>query len=220
MPSHELPDFGKYTAAEERLNVATHGIGLVLAVAGFGWMLSLSIAAADVWRIVASSIYGTTLILVFLASTLYHLLSRTRHQSLLKLLDHCAIYLFIAGTYTPFLLVSLRGTTGWWLFSVIWFLAVAGIAMKLKLRYRYPRLALASYLAMGWLVIVAAPTVAAAVGPEGMRWLLAGGIAYSVGAIAYVAKRVPFHHALWHVFVLVGGLCHFNAVAIYVLPLT
>ena len=207
-----------YTASEERLHVATHGIGVVLAVIGLAWMLYVSISAGDPWRIVASAIYGTTLVLVFLASTAYHLFSQTRHKARLKLLDHCAIYLFIAGTYTPFLLVSVRGTTGWLLFAVIWALAVAGIVMKLWLRYRFPRLALASYVAMGWLVVAAGPAVAGAVGPEGLAWLLAGGVVYTVGALIYAAKRVAYHHAAWHFLVLIGGLCHYNAVAWYVLP--
>ncbi|MEL7538326.1 MAG: hemolysin III family protein [Pseudomonadota bacterium] len=208
-----------YTESEERLHVATHGIGVVLALVGLGWMLTLSIGAGDPWRIVASAIYGTTLILVFLASTVYHLFSQTRFKALLKLLDHCAIYLFIAGTYTPFLLVSLRGATGWWLFAIIWSLAVAGVVMKLWFRHRFPRLALASYVAMGWLVVAAGPAVANAVGPQGVAWLLAGGVVYTVGALIYAAKKIAYHHAAWHAFVLIGGVCHFNAVALYVLPI-
>ena len=207
-----------YSDSEERLHVATHGIGVVLAVAGLVFMLMQTIAGGDPWRIVASAIYGTTLILVFLASTVYHLFSHTRHRALLKLLDHCAIYLVIAGTYTPFLLISVRGPTGWWLFAVIWMLAAAGIVMKLWLRHRYPRLALASYIAMGWLVVVAGPAVANAVGPAGLNWLLAGGIVYTVGALIYAAKKIAYHHAAWHALVLIGGLCHYNAVAWHVLP--
>ncbi|MEM1262836.1 MAG: hemolysin III family protein [Pseudomonadota bacterium] len=207
-----------YSDSEERLHVVTHALGAVLAVAGLSWMLSLTIASADPWRIVASAIYGTTLVAVFLASTVYHSFSQSRFRHVLKLLDHCAIYLFIAGTYTPFLLVAMRDRTGWWLFGVIWALAVCGIVLKLFLRYRFPKLALASYVAMGWLVIVAGPAVYNAIGPECFGWLVAGGVAYTVGAAAYAAKRVPYHHTIWHVFVLVGGLCHFNAVALYVLP--
>ena len=207
-----------YSASEERLHVATHGLGVLLGIAGLVFMLYVSIRAGDPWRIAASAIYGTTLILVFLASTAYHLFSQTRHKARLKLLDHCAIYLFIAGTYTPFLLVSVRGTTGWLLFAIIWALAVAGIVMKLWLRYRFPKLALASYVAMGWLVVAAGPAVAGAVGPEGLAWLVAGGVVYTLGALVYAAKRIAYHHAAWHTLVLIGGLCHYNAVALHVLP--
>ncbi len=135
-----------------------------------------------------------------------------------KLLDHCAIYLLIAGTYTPFMLVAMRTDTGWWLFGTIWALATAGIIKKLWFRHRFPKIALASYLAMGWLVVVAAPQVANAIGPNGMAWLVAGGISYSVGAVFYALDRLPFNHAVWHVFVLAGGVGHFVSVAWHVLP--
>jgi hemolysin III len=181
-------------------------------------MLYLSIAAADPWRIAASTIYGVTLISLFLASTVYHSMYASRHRDIFKLLDHCAIYLLIAGSYTPFLLVAMRTDTGWWLFGTVWALATAGIVKKLWFRHRYPKIALASYLAMGWLVVLAAPQLADAVGPNGMAWLFAGGMCYSVGAIFYVMKRIPFNHAVWHVFVLGGGICHFLGIVWYVLP--
>jgi hemolysin III len=158
------------------------------------------------------------MIALFLASTLYHALYATRHRAVFRTLDHCAIYLLIAGTYTPFLLVSLRGTTGWWLFGTIWTLATAGIVAKLWFGGRFPRLSLAGYLAMGWLALIATPQVVEAVGGGGMRWLIAGGLSYSIGAGFYAAKKLPYHHAIWHVFVLIGGVCHFLAVIWYVLP--
>ncbi len=196
----------------------THGAGVLLGIAGLTWMLYVSSVAADPWRIVSSAIYGTSMIALFLASTLYHALHATRHRDVFRTLDHCAIYLLIAGTYTPFLLVSMRGSTGWWLFGIIWSLATAGIIAKLWFGGRFPRLSLAGYLAMGWLALVATPQVVAAVGSGGMRWLIAGGLAYSVGAAFYAAKRLRYHHAIWHVFVLIGGVCHFLAVIWYVLP--
>ena len=137
-----------------------------------------------------------------------------------KLLDHCAIYILIAGTYTPFLLVAMRTTTGWWLFGAIWTLATAGILTKLWFRNRFPRLALAGYLVMGWLVVIALPQVVDAVGPDAMVWLVAGGLSYTVGAAFYAAKRIAFGHAIWHVFVLLGGICHFLAVIWHVLPVS
>ena len=208
----------EYSVLEEILHSSTHALGVLLSIAGLSWMLYLSIAAADPWRIVASSIYGTSLILLFLASTIYHGLYEHRHREIFKLLDHCAIYLLIAGSYTPFLLVAMRTNTGWWLFGTIWALATAGIIKKLWFRHRYPKIALASYLAMGWLAVVAAPQLAEAIGPNGMAWLVAGGLSYSVGAVFYVLDRVPFNHAVWHVFVLGGGVCHFLGVVWHVLP--
>ena len=207
-----------YTVTEEIVHALTHGVGVLLSIAGLSWMLYISIAAADPWRIAASAIYGVTLISLFLASTVYHSMYASRHRDIFKLLDHCAIYLLIAGTYTPFLLVAMRTDTGWWLFGTIWALATAGIIKKLWFRHRFPKVALASYLAMGWLIVVAAPQVAEAIGANGMVWLIAGGISYSVGAIFYAMKRIPFNHAVWHVFVLGGGICHFLGIIWYVLP--
>ena len=211
-PAHE------YTVLEEVLHAITHGVGVLLSILGLTWMLYLSIGAADPWRIAASSIYGASLITLFLASTVYHSMYASRHREIFKLLDHCAIYLLIAGTYTPFLLVAMRTNTGWWMFGTIWALATAGILKKLWFRHRYPKIALASYLVMGWLAVIAAPQLAAVIGANGMAWLVAGGLLYSIGAIFYVAKRIPFNHAVWHLFVLGGGLCHFLGIVWHVLP--
>ena len=212
------PENARYTHTEELLNVLTHGAGVILSIAGLSWMLYLSIEAADPWRIVASTVYGVSLIALFLASTLYHAMHTSPSRHLYKVADHCAIYLLIAGTYTPFLLIAMRTETAWWLFGAIWTLATVGILAKLRFRHRYPRLSLTSYLLMGWLVIVAAPEVAGAIGPDGMVWLVAGGISYTIGALFYVARRMSYNHAIWHVFVLIGGTCHFLTVVWYVLP--
>jgi hemolysin III len=208
----------RYTLAEEVAHAVTHGVGALLSIAGLTWMLYVSAVIADPWRIAASAVYGTSLVTLFLASTLYHALYATRARNLFRTLDHCAIYLLIAGTYTPFLLVAMRDSVGWWLFGTIWTLATAGIITKLWFRDRFPRLSLAGYLAMGWLVLLATPAVLDAVAGGGIAWLVAGGLAYSVGAAFYAAKRIPYHHAIWHLFVLAGGVCHFLAVALYVLP--
>lgn len=208
----------QYTTVEELLHALTHGAGTILSIAGLSWMLYVSSGTSDPWRIVASSVYGASLISLFLASTLYHTFHRSSRKHLFKLLDHCAIYLLVAGTYTPFLLVAMRNETGWWLFGIIWSLATAGILSKLWFRHRYPRLSLISYLLMGWLVVIAAPDVADAIGPHGVKWLVAGGVSYTVGAIFYMAKRMSFSHAIWHLFVLIGAVCHFLAVLWYVLP--
>jgi len=210
----------EYSFAEELFHAISHGAGVILSIAGLSWMLYVSIEAADPWRISASIVYGVSLITLFLASTLYHGLFKSPHRQLFKLLDHCAIYVLIAGTYTPFLLVAMRTTTGWWLFGAIWALATAGILTKLWFRDRFPRFALAGYLVMGWLVVIALPQVVDAVGPGGMTWLVAGGLSYTIGAGFYAAKRVAFGHAIWHIFVLLGGICHFLAVIWHVLPVS
>ena len=213
---HKSP--AEYTLAEELMHAISHGAGAILSIAGLSWMLYLSIAASDPWRIAASGIYGFSLIALFLASTLYHAWPESPRKRLLKLVDHCAIYLLIAGTYTPFLLVAMRNNTGWWLFGSIWTLATAGILTKLWLRHRFPALSLASYLVMGWLVVLAGPQVADAIGARGMAWLIAGGLSYTIGAAFYAFKKLPFNHAIWHMFVLAGGICHFFAIVWYVLP--
>ena len=208
----------EYSVLEEYLHAATHGVGVILSILGLSWMLTLSIGAGDPWRIVASSIYGASLIMLFLASTVYHGLHASKHRDLFKMLDHCAIYLLIAGTYTPFLMVAMRGKAGWWMLGTIWVLATAGIIKKLVLKHRFPKLALATYLGMGWLAVIVAPQMIAAIGAGGIAWLVAGGLCYTVGAFFYAADRLPFNHTVWHVFVLGGGICHFLGIVWYVLP--
>ena len=207
-----------YSPAEELAHAVSHGVGMLLSIAGLVWMLWLSINADDNWRIVASLIYGTSLIALFLSSALYHGFHASQHKHLLKLVDHCAIYLLIAGSYTPFLLVAMRTNLGSWLFAAIWTLAIVGIITKLRFRHRHPRWSMASYLLMGWLVIIAGPQVLAATGMQCVSWLIAGGLAYTVGAAFYMRKSMPFNHAIWHGFVLLGAACHFVAVVGYVLP--
>ncbi len=154
----------QYSLAEEIVHAVSHGVGLILSIAGLSWMLNISTDASDPWRIVASSIYGASLITLFLTSTLYHGLHASPHKHLFKLFDHCAIYLLIAGTSTPFLLVAMRTDTAWWLFGAMWALAAAGILTKLWHGHRYPRLSLASYLLMGWLMVIVAPQMTDAIG--------------------------------------------------------
>ena len=208
----------EFSFAEELAHAVSHGAGVLLSIAGLSWMLLVSIDTADPWRIIASCVYGVSLISLFLASTLYHAWPASPRKEFFRLLDHCAIYLLIAGTYTPFVLVAMRTDTGWWLFAVIWTLATAGILTKLWLRHRYPGLSLVGYLVMGWLVVIAAPEVAEAIGTSAMAWVVTGGVCYTVGAVFYLAKRLPFNHAVWHLLVLAGGVCHFLAVIWFVLP--
>jgi len=181
-------------------------------------MLDLSIGVSDPWRVFASSIYGASLISLFLTSTLYHGLHTSPHRRLFKLLDHCAIYLLIAGSSTPLLIVAMRTSTGWLLFGIMWALAAIGILSKLWHGNRYPRVSLAGYLIMGWLLVFVVPELTDAMGANGMAWLVAGGLCYTVGAAFYAAKKMYFHHVIWHFFVLAGAACHFLAVVWYVLP--
>jgi hemolysin III len=197
---------------EEVANTVTHGIGLLLSVAGFVVLLVLAILRGTAWHIVACSVYGASLICLYTASTLYHAVISPRLKRALKIFDHSAIYLLIAGTYTPFLLLQLRGPWGWSLFGVVWGLAFAGILFKFWFVDHFQHLSTAVYVLMGWLVIVAAKPVLAHVPSATLLWLFAGGLFYSTGVIFYVWKRLPYSHAVWHVFVLAGSTCHYFAV--------
>jgi hemolysin III len=200
------------------IHAVSHGGGLFLSIAGLLWMLNLSIGVSDPWRVIASTIYGASLISLFLTSTLYHGLHTSPHRHLFKLLDHCAIYLLIAGSSTPLLIVAMQTSTGWLLFGIMWALAAIGILSKLWHGPRYPRVSLAGYLIMGWLLVFVVPELTDAIGANGMAWLVAGGLCYTVGAAFYAAKKMYFHHVIWHLFVLAGAACHFLAVVWYVLP--
>jgi hemolysin III len=203
---------------EEIANAITHGIGLLLSIAGFVVLLVLAALRGTAWHIVACSIYGTTLICLYAASTLYHAVISPRVKRALRIFDHSAIYLLISGTYTPFLLVSLRGPWGWSLFGVIWGLALAGVLFKFWFVERFAILSTAVYIAMGWLVVIAAKPVITHLPLTAIIWLLAGGLAYTGGVIFFAAKRIPYSHAIWHLFVLAGSICHYFAVLSTVIP--
>ena len=205
-------------SVEEIANAITHGVGLLLSVAGFVVLLVLAAMRGTAWHIVACSIYGVTLICLYTASTLYHAVISPGIKGSLRILDHAAIYLLIAGTYTPFLLVSLRGPWGWSLFGVIWGLALVGVIFKFWFVERFGILSTAVYLAMGWLVVIAAKPVIAHVPFTALIWLLAGGLAYTAGVIFYACRRIPYSHAIWHIFVLAGSICHYFAVLRTVIP--
>lgn len=207
-----------YTIGEEIANSITHGIGAVLSVAGLTLLVVLAAIYGDVWRIVSFSIYGASLFLLYLASTLYHSIQHPRIKRVLRIFDHAAIYLLIAGTYTPFMLVSLRGPWGWSFFGIIWGLAFLGIAFKAFFIGRYEKLATAAYVLMGWLCVVAFKEMVATLSFGGMAWVVAGGIVYTLGVIFYAWEKLPYNHAIWHLFVLGGSICHFFAILLYVLP--
>ncbi|MCX6556479.1 MAG: hemolysin III family protein [Candidatus Aminicenantes bacterium] len=203
---------------EETINALTHGLGALLSLAGLVVLVILASLRGDAWHIVSCCIYGATLVLMFAGSTLYHSLRNPRHKHIFRIIDHAAIFLLIAGTYTPFVLVTLRGGWGWSLFGVIWGLALAGIVFQVFFIGRFRVLQTLIYLLMGWLVVVAGKPLLARVPRPGLLWLLAGGLCYTVGAFFYLWKKLPMHHAAWHLFVLAGGACHYFAILFYVLP--
>jgi hemolysin III len=206
------------TFIEELANRITHGIGLVLSVAGLAGLTTLSIIRGSAWHIAGCTTFGVTLVLLYAASTLYHSFHRPRLKRILKVLDHAAIYLLIAGTYTPFTLVNLRGLWGWILFTLIWSLCLFGIVWKLFHAERFRVVSTIIYVAMGWLVLIAVKPLMAAVPLSGIAWLLAGGLFYTTGVLFFALRRVPYNHAIWHVFVMAGSICHYFAVLLYVVP--
>lgn len=197
---------------EELVNALTHGAGVVASLAGGGVLVTLAALSGDVRRIVGAAVFVFALVLLYTASTLYHAVRHEQAKAHLKVLDHCAIFILIAGTYTPFTLVSLRGGWGWGLFAAIWLLAVAGIAFKLYFTGRFRRTSTLIYVAMGWLVLVAAGPLSASVSTATLAWLVLGGVSYTVGTVFYLNHRLPYAHGIWHLFVLGGSACHFAAV--------
>lgn len=206
----------RQSIGEEIANAVTHGVGLVASVAGLVAMIVAAVTRGDVWVVVACAVYGATLVVLYLASTLYHAFAATRAREVFRRIDHSAIYLLIAGTYTPFALVCLRGPWGWSLFGVIWGLAVLGIVAKATLGQRWPILSTAVYILMGWLVIVAIGPVLRQVPGGALPWLVAGGLAYTGGVAFFAWERLRYAHAVWHLFVLAGSVCHYVAVVGYV----
>jgi len=206
------------SSSEELANRLTHGIAALLSIAGLVVMVVFASLRGTVWHVVSVSIYGASLILLFSASTLYHSLSTTRAQARLQVFDHASIFILIAGTYTPFMLGPLRGAWGWSLFGVVWGLALVGVIAKLFLTGRFQRLSTVIYLLMGWICVIAVKPMLSTIPAWGLGWLLAGGMFYSLGVIFYLGHRIPWNHAIWHLFVMAGSLCHFVSVLFFVIP--
>jgi len=200
---------------EELANSVSHGLGLSAAVAAFPVLVMAAQQRGDTAGIVGASVFATTTVLLYLVSTLFHALPRCRAKRVFQILDHSAIYLLIAGTYTPFTLGVLRGDWGWTLFGLVWGMAIAGTVLKALGGVRYTTLSTWTYLAMGWLVIIAAKTVWMLVPGWGLFWLIAGGVAYTAGAVFFMAERIRYFHFVWHLFVVAGTTCHFIAVLRY-----
>lgn len=200
---------------EEIANSVSHGLGLSAAVAAFPVLVMAAQQRGDTAGIVGASVFATAAVLLYLVSTLFHALPRCRAKRVFQILDHSAIYLLIAGTYTPFTLGVLRGDWGWTLFGLVWGMAVAGTVLKALGGVRYTTLSTWTYLAMGWLVVIAAKTVWTLVPGWGLFWLIAGGVAYTAGAVFFMAERIRYFHFVWHLFVVAGTACHFIAVLRY-----
>ena len=196
----------------------SHGIGIVLSIAGLVVLVAFAAMRGNVWHVATSAVFGTTLILLYVASTLYHSVPILRAKRVLRVLDHSAIYLLIAGTYTPFTLVTLRGPWGWTLFAVVWLAAVAGVIFKSVALGRARILSVVLYVLMGWCVVFAFEPLSTSLAPGGLTLLFAGGLAYTLGLVFYAWQRMRYHHFLWHLFVMLGSILHYFAVLLYVIP--
>ena len=205
----------RYTLGEEVMNAVTHGVGALLAVAGGTLLIASSASQQDPYKLASSLVYGLSLAMRYLMSTLYHSIASPRAKAVLRVFDHCSIFLLIAGTYTPFTLVTLRQTGGWGLFGAIWGTAAVGIALNAISLRRFEKLSLLCYVVMGWAVVFQAGTLLSALSPGGLALLVAGGICYTGGILFYVLRR-PYMHGVWHLFVLAGSVCHFFCVAMVI----
>jgi hemolysin III len=215
-PAPVLPKF--YSPAEERINILSHALGLLLSVIGLVLLVVKAAALGTTLHVISFAIFGASLVALYAVSTIYHSTKDPKRRTRLRTVDHTAIYVLIAGSYTPFTLVVLSGTVGWTLFGVSWAMAATGIVLKLFYTGRFNILSTSMYVLMGWVIIFAIKPLMAALPEEGIFWLFAGGIAYTVGAISYSIKKFSFGHALFHIFVLAGSACHFIAVYWYILP--
>ena len=209
----------QYSLLEEIFNSIIHGTGVLFSLAGLVLLIVFSSLYGTARHIVSCTVFGFTLVLLYTASTLYHSSRKPRIKYAFKIIDHSCIYILIAGTYTPFMLVTVRGVLGWTIFGIVWFLAILGILFKTFFIHRFKILSTLAYIFMGWLVIIAIKPIFQALSGGAIFWLASGGLAYTGGTIFYAWKKLPFNHAIWHAFVLAGSICHFFAVFFYVVPL-
>jgi hemolysin III len=207
-----------YSPLEERINIFSHAIGLLLSMVAVVLLVTRASSYGNAWHIVSVAIFGASLIALYAASTTYHSATRAELRARLRVIDHATIYILIAGTYTPFTLITLNGATGWAIFAVSWAMAISGITLKLFFTGRFNLVSTLMYVFMGWIIIFAVKPLIASLPTAGLYWLVAGGLSYTIGAIIYSIKKVPLNHAIFHLFVLAGSICHFVAVYFYVLP--
>lgn len=201
---------------DELASAVTHAAGVVASIAGGAVLITIAALGGSPYAIVGTAVFAASLVLLYSASTAYHISLGDTARRRLKVFDHCAIYVLIAGTYTPLTLTALRGAWGWTLFGIVWGLALAGVVFKLFFIGRFPRLSTAIYIGMGWLVLVAAGPLVRAMDPAALAWLVVGGLAYTGGTAFYHSRRVPYAHAVWHMFVLTGSVCHAIAVGLQI----
>ena len=206
----------QYSNLEEKLNVWSHAFGIFLSIIALVLLMTKAIEKGNIWMMISFPIFGISLILLYLASTLYHSAKDPSKRFKLKIFDHAAIYVLIAGSYTPFTLVSLNGETGWFIFSIVWILAFTGIILKLFFTGRFKVLSTAMYVLMGWLIIFYFKELTANLHSDGVIYLILGGVFYTIGAVLYSIKKIKFNHAIFHVFVLGGSFCHFLSVYLYI----
>jgi len=207
-----------YPPLEEKINIISHAVGFVLSIVGLVLLVTHANQHGDVWHIVSFSIFGSSLIILYAASTFYHSAKKPELRRRLRIIDHASIYLLIAGTYTPFTLVTLHGTIGWVIFGTVWGLALIGMILKLFFTGKYNLILTIMYVLMGWMAVFAIKPLIDNLPYEGLIWLIAGGISYTIGAVLYGIKKIKFNHAIFHMFVLVASFCQFISVYFYVLP--
>lgn len=206
-----------FSKKEELFHAITHGVGVILSIAGLVLLIVYASFSGNPWKIVSVSIFGTTMLLMYLTSTIVHSLPNGKWKDLFQVFDHSSIYLFIAGTYTPFLLVHLRGTIGWIFFGMIWGIAFLGVIFKVFFTKRFLVLSTLFYILMGWLIVFLWNPLTTTMHNQGIKLLVIGGLIYTIGTIFYMCRKIPYHHAIWHIFVLLGTICHFFAVFYYVI---
>lgn len=211
------PNVKFYSPVEEGINVYSHGLGIVLSVVAFALLLTKALSAErGMLYAVSMMIYGISMIVLYSASTFYHKEKDPEKRAHLRVFDHAAIYVLIAGTYTPYALVTLHGNPGWWLFTATWSFAAVGIILKIFFTGRFSHISTLMYILMGWMAIFVIKPLMNSLSPEGLYWLAAGGVAYTVGAILYSIKKIPYNHAIFHIFVLAGSACHFVSIYFFV----
>jgi len=207
-----------YSPLEEKTNIVSHAIGLGLSVIALLLMLLRASGSGNILHVISAGIFGISLIALYAASTFYHSAKEPKKRARLRINDHATIYILIAGTYTPFTLVTLNGWVGWTIFGISWGMAISGVILKLFFTGRYNVLSTLMYVFMGWIIVFAFKPLINNLAPDGLVWLVAGGVAYTTGAVIYSIKKIPFNHAIFHLFVLLGSFCHFVSVYFYVLP--
>ena len=205
-----------YSPLEEKINVTTHAAGLVLSVIALVLLVTRAIRQGNIWHVVSFSIFGVSLCVLYAASTFYHNSKEPELRSKLRVFDHASIYVLIAGTYTPYTIVTLNGLTGWVIFGISWGLAISGIILKLFFTGKYDFISTLMYVFMGWIIIFAIKPLLINLSSDGIFWLIAGGISYTLGAVIYSIKKIKFNHAIFHIFVLIGSGCHFLSIYLYV----